>query len=95
MSASGPSGPLVFHRHNVTFPKISCLFKIYLKQLNTATLVKLDNMILGVITQSFICMYRLSPDMCLIFQEYPYFCQFYYRNDREQNWTFTEMSEAL
>ena len=28
------------------------------------------------------------------FQEY-IFCRFYYRNDREQNGTFTEMCEAL
>ena len=26
---------------------------------------------------------------------YPVFCRFYYRNDREQNWPFTEMCEAL
>ena len=31
----------------------------------------------------------------LIFQEYPVFCQFYYRNDREGNRAFTEISEAL
>ena len=30
-----------------------------------------------------------------IFQEYPVFCQFYSRNDREQNGAFTEMCEAL
>ena len=32
--------------------------------------------------------------MCLIFQEYPYFYQFYYRNDREQK-RFIEKCEAL
>ena len=30
-----------------------------------------------------------------IFKEYPVLCQFYYRNDREQNGTFTEICEAL
>ena len=31
----------------------------------------------------------------LNFQEYPIFGQFYYRNDRERNGTFTEMYGAL
>ena len=64
------------------------------------TQLKLENSILGVITQSFnsIKVFQLknmSFDMCEIFQEYPVFCRFYYRNDREQNGAFTEMCETL
>ena len=29
--------------------------------------------------------------MCWIFEEYPYFCQFYYGNDRERNKAFTQI----
>ena len=43
-----------FHRHNVKFLKFSCLLYKYLKQLKTPTQIKLDNDILGVITQRFI-----------------------------------------
>ena len=42
-------------------------------------------------SQSFSWKLPVSFDMCWIFQEYPYFCQFYYRNDREQNGTFTKV----
>ena len=38
----------------------------------------------------------VSFDMCWIFQEYPFFfffCQFYYRNNREQNRIFTQICE--
>ena len=40
-----------FHRHNVKFPKFSCLFQKYIKQLKTLTQLKLDNSILCVITK--------------------------------------------
>ena len=43
-----------FHRHNVKFPKFSCLFERYLNQLKTLTQVKLDNRMLALITQSLI-----------------------------------------
>ena len=36
----------------------------------------------------------LSFDRCFSL-EYPYFCQFYYRNDRERNGTFSEICETL
>ena len=69
---------------------------VYFKKDNRKliTQIKLDNTILlGVITQSFNWKYWLFLFyMCLIFQEYPYFYQFYYRNDREQKGTFIEKS---
>ena len=33
--------------------------------------------------------------MCLIFQEYPYICKFYHKNDRERNGTLTEKREVF
>ena len=60
------------------------------------TQIKLVDTILSAITQSFNWKYRLFfIYMCLIFQEYPYFYQFYYRNDWEQNRRFIEKCEAL
>ena len=45
---------LFFHSHNVKFPhKFSCLFQKYRRYLKILTPPKLDNNILGVITQSF------------------------------------------
>ena len=45
--------------------------------------------VLGVISQSFSWKLPVSFDMSQIFQKYACFCQFYNRNDREQNNTFT------
>ena len=47
--------------------------------------------ILSVISQTFSWKLPVPFDMCQIFQKYPYFCPFYYRNDREQNNTFTKI----
>ena len=41
-----------FHRHNVKFPQISCLFQNDLKQLKILLKLKLDIDILGLITQN-------------------------------------------
>ena len=60
-------------------------------QLKFETQLKFYSSILGVISQSFSWKLPVSFDMCQIFQKYPYFCQFYYRNDREQNSTFPKM----
>ena len=52
----------------------------------------MNRSILCDILQSFIWIIPVSFDMCWFFQEYPYLCQFYYRNDREGNRTFSQIS---
>ena len=52
-----------YHMQNVKFPKLSCLFQKYLKQLKTLTELKVDNTILGVITQRFNWKHQLSFDI--------------------------------
>ena len=46
---------------------------------------------LGVISQSSSWKHPVSSNMCWFFQEDPYFCRFYCRNDREGNGTFTKI----
>ena len=46
---------------------------------------------LGVISQSFRWNLLETFHICQIFQKFPYFCQFYYRNYREQNSIFTKI----
>ena len=57
------------------------------KTMITLTELNLGNNILGVITN---CL-----STCAKYSKSTPFCQFYNRIDKEQNWTFTVMSEAL
>ena len=54
---------------------------------------KLDNNILGAITQGFNWKYQFSLGMCYIFQEYPNLCQFYYKIDRDKTGHLLESVE--
>ena len=45
--------------------------------------------------QNFIRKHLLSFEMYLNIQEHPYFCKFYYKNDLEQNRTFTQICWSL
>ena len=44
-----------------------------------------------VTLQIFSCIYPVSGNLCKILQEYPFFHEFYYRNDRALDNTFTEI----
>ena len=72
-------------------PNSTLLLPNELQQLKVETQLKFYSSILGVISQSFSWKLPMSFDKCKIFQKYLYFCQFYYRNVREQNNTFTKM----
>ena len=75
-------------------PKLSRLLPKEIKQLKFEfeTHLKFYRSILGVISQSFSWKHPVSFDMRWNFQEYPYFCQFYYRKDRERLLKFVDFS---
>ena len=63
--------------------------------MKTLTRLKLENIIMGAITQRFKLkipiVFRCVPN----FTRIPSFCRFYYRNDRERYGIFTKMFVAL
>ena len=71
--------------------KLCRLLPKELKQLKFDTQLTFESSTLGVISQSFNWNSQVSFDLHWFFQEYPYFCQFYYRNDKERNRTFTQI----
>ena len=79
-----------FHKHNVKFLKFSCLFQKYLKRLKALNSNQVRLQYLSCNYTTFQLQISIFY-MRLIFQEYPYFYQFYYRNDREQNGTYIEV----
>ena len=42
-------------------------------------------------SRQFSCMFPASTDLFKILNKYPVFCEFYYKNDRAMNTTFTEI----
>ena len=79
------------HMRNVKMPNLSHLLSNKLQQLKFESQIHFSSSIMDVISQSFRWKLPVSFSLCQIFEKYPYFCQFYYRNDREQNNIFTKI----
>ena len=81
----------------LNFPslKFSCLFQKVSKVVGNSNSTQVWQQYLRCNYTKFQLKYRFSLGMCLIFKEYPNFCHFYYRKDREWNGTFTQICEAL